>query len=115
MPPHPAPLGELRLRNLGDPSGSGSHELAHVSISSIASAGMDDRPLLGDESNPWRSRILIGSILGSELGVLLALFTSIFQPETDPVQFVTRLSILFAALCGLSILRRRALPATSET
>lgn len=67
-----------------------------------------------EEPGPWRSRVLIGSILGSEAAVLLALLTTISQGESDPQQFTSRLAILFFALLGLSLLRRKALPTESE-
>jgi hypothetical protein len=67
-----------------------------------------------DEPSPWRSRVLIGSIIGSEVGVLLALLTTLSQGESDPRQFTSRLAILFFALLGLSLLRRKALPAESK-
>jgi len=64
--------------------------------------------------NPCRGRLLIGSILGSELGVLVALFLCMFQAEADSHQYTNRLLILAAAFLGLSLLRRKALPAGAE-
>src|SRR5258708_3224941 len=113
MSPHLASLGGLRSRKIGRVAGSRNDDASVTSRDPMPSISREREQVIV-ASSPWRSRVLIGSIIGSEVGVLLALLTTISQGESDPRQFASRLAILFFALLGLSWLRRKALPAESE-
>ncbi|WP_406697641.1 hypothetical protein V5E97_02130 [Singulisphaera sp. Ch08] len=58
---------------------------------------------------------MIGSIVGCEIGVFLALLTTLAQGETDPRKCTIRLVVLSIAFLALSILRRKALPAGEDS
>jgi hypothetical protein len=113
MSPHLAALRGPRVRKIGKVSGFRNDGALVTSRDLMASISRESGQVI-DEPSPWRSRILIGSIIGSEVGVLLALLTSLSQSESDPRKFAFRLAILFFALLGLSLLRRKALPAESK-
>ncbi|SIO44627.1 hypothetical protein SAMN05444166_4793 [Singulisphaera sp. GP187] len=113
MSPHLATLGKQKTRKTNKVTESG-RAAEPVAIASLAARPGVDENELNIESSRWRRPVLIGSIIGSEIAVLLGILASLSRGSTDRRQFAWTLGILSVVLLALSRLRRKALPAASE-
>jgi hypothetical protein len=114
MSPHLASFNRRKIRNFGTVAGSWS-DAEPVARTSLSSPSRRDVVENGwGESRPWKRHVVIGSILGSELAVILGLLASLARRSTDPRQSAWTLGLLSIALLALSLLRRKTLPTASE-
>lgn len=113
MSPHLASFDKRKTRKIGKVARSwrDAEPVEQASLSPSPSMGNADG---WGEPSLWKQHVVIGSIIGSEIAVILGLFASLARGSTDPRQSAWTLGILSVALLALVLLRRRNWPAASE-